>query len=112
MLRLAKEKKIGMYIFNASSCFQTRASVYIFAVVVVVQIADEKLFDLLQGFVFRFGHARVQVKSTDQRYDPVNEKHPGQGKPRLHFQKRFSENECHQKRQCGRQSTCNSATPI
>lgn len=83
----------------------------IVAIVVLVQIADEELFDLLQWLVLRFGHARVQVKGSHQCYGPVDDEQAGQGAPALHGQKRFGEDERHQKRQRGRQSAGDASAP-
>lgn len=92
-------------------CGEFGCSDVVATIVVVVQVADEKLFDLLQRLVLRLGHARVQVKGSHQRYRPVDDKQAGQGAPVLHRQKRLGENERHQKRQRGRQPTSDASAP-
>lgn len=78
---------------------------------VVVRVADEELLDLLQRFVLRLGHARVQVERADQRGRPVDDEQAGQREPRLHGQKRLGEHERHEERQRGRQPAGDAATP-
>lgn len=83
----------------------------IIVIFVIAQIAGEELFDLLQRFVFRLRHARVQVQGADHRYRPVDDEHPGQGEPRDHGQKPFGAQKVHQKRHGSRDSAYNTATP-